>query len=161
MIDWFLKILYKTESQNAEAKQIAKHLSKILLHELSGVEALYPDVKEKCETLIKKMQELKAPITITETFRSAKKQDRLSNGLTKAKGLQSYHQYGLAFDIIFEEWGYQPPAGSNWWNIVGKEGEKLGLEWGGSWTSFPDTCHFQWTSNGKITWSILKNYFEK
>jgi len=158
MFDW-IKLLWQTESKNADAKQIAKHLSKVLLFELSEIESVYPDVKDKAERLIAKMAEIKMPIKITETFRSAKKQNELSNSVTKAKGLQSYHQYGLAFDIKFITWGYNPP--STWWEILGKEGEKLGLEWGGRWTSFPDKCHFQWTSYGKLKWQDLEPYFKK
>lgn len=158
MID-FLKELFKVQSQDAEAKQIAKHLSKVLLWEWKGTNALYPDVKDKAELLVKKMVELKMPIEITETFRSAKKQNELPSNSTKARGLESYHQYGLAFDIKWVLWLYSPPS-SNWWEILGKEGEKLGLTWGGRWTSFPDKLHFQWDMQGKIKCQDLKPYFE-
>jgi len=157
MFDW-IKLLWQTESKFANEKQIAKHLSKVLLFELSGTKALYKDVEDKAERLVAKMAEIKMPIKITETFRSAKRQNELSNSVTKAKGLSSYHQYGLAFDIMFLTWGYNPP--SNWWLILGKEGEKLSLEWGGRWTTFPDRCHFQWTANGTINLKDIKTYFE-
>jgi hypothetical protein len=31
------------------------------------------------------------------------------------------------------------------WKIIGEEGQKLGLEWGGSWKSIIDKPHFQLT----------------
>lgn len=159
MIKEFLKILFKTQKENAEAKQIAKHLSKVFLFELSGIEALYPDIRDKAQCLVKNMAALQMPVVITETFRSAKKQNELSFGVTQAKGLQSYHQYGLAFDVKFVNYGYNPPS-FLWWDKLGAEGEKLGLEWGGRWTVLTDKCHFQWTANSTLHWSMFESYFK-
>jgi peptidoglycan L-alanyl-D-glutamate endopeptidase CwlK len=43
---------------------------------------------------------------------------------------------------------------SNPWALLGEEGKKLGLEWGGDFKSFTDRPHFQ-ISNG-IKLSVLK-----
>jgi hypothetical protein len=59
----------------------------------------------------------------------------------KSKHLPPY----LAFDIAPTEylslkaWNPQGPL----WKKLGAAGEKLGLEWGGRWESFPDLPHFQ------------------
>lgn len=61
--------------------------------------------------------------------------------VTRSKGGQSWHNYGLAVDIAFIN-----PNGSIDFNVskeVGRLGESFGLEWGGSWTSFKDAPHFQ------------------
>lgn len=64
--------------------------------------------------------------------------------VTKAKSGQSWHNFGLAFDI-----GVFSPAGdylgdSPNYAAAGRIGESLGLEWGGRWTRMPDAPHFQW-----------------
>lgn len=159
----YLRELFKVQSQDSEAKQIAKHLSKVLLWEWKGTDQLYPDVREKCQALVKRMANIGKPIVVYETFRTAKKQDQYAENpeITKAKGLESYHNYGLAFDVFFLNWEWKPPS-EKWWEELGKEGKKLGLEWGGDWKDFPDKGHFQWRGgNGKITFELLKPYFEK
>ena len=64
--------------------------------------------------------------------------------VTRAKGGESYHNYGLAFDVYYTNNGsvdlktaIKPD--------VAKIGQELGLEWGGSWKSFKDMPHFQLT----------------
>lgn len=150
---------------DAEAREIAQHLARVSLYELDGIEALYPDVKEKAERLIKKMKELGMDIRIVEGFRSAKKQNyyyskgRTSSGnvITNSEGLESYHQYCLAFDVCFRRYGYNPP--DHWWDRLGEEGKKLGLQWGGDWENFPDRPHFQWICG--FTWREIKDYFKQ
>ena len=161
MWEWFKEQIYKVQSKDAEAKQVAIELSRVLLYEKFGVNTLYPDLKEKAEKLQQRMKELSKPIIIAECFRNAKKQNgyydqgRKSPGstITNARGLESYHQYGLAFDVIFRDFGYNPPL-ANWWDELGKEGEKLGLEWGGR---FGDRPHFEWHPG--FTWKELLPYF--
>lgn len=64
------------------------------------------------------------------------------NIVTNAKGGQSLHNYGVAFDVC-------PLVNGNFdWNSnlfpkIGALGKTLGLEWGGDWTSFTDLPHFQ------------------
>jgi hypothetical protein len=65
----------------------------------------------------------------------------------KSKHLVSdiHSGFSLAFDIAPTEylslkaWNPKGPL----WQELGKAGEKLGLEWGGRWKSFPDLPHFQ------------------
>jgi peptidoglycan LD-endopeptidase CwlK len=66
--------------------------------------------------------------------------------VTMAKGGQSYHNFGLAFDIVVldsvgkADWD---PSHAGWKEaaVVGKS---LGLEWGGDWKTFKDLPHFQY-----------------
>lgn len=159
MLDW-IKLLWQTESKDAEAKQIAKHLSHVLLYEWKGIDALYPDVKEKCLALVKRMANIGKPIVVYETFRSVKRQDQLAENpqITKAHALEGYHCYGMAFDVYFLNWEWKPPS-EKWWEELGKEGKKLGLDWGGDWKSIVDKDHFEWTAYGKINWKDIKPYF--
>jgi len=73
--------------------------------------------------------------------------------VTNAKGGQSYHNYGLALDIVLvvngnEVWDtitdYEGDGTPTWTKIVNIfKTQNQGWEWGGDWTSFKDLPHFQ------------------
>lgn len=67
--------------------------------------------------------------------------------VTNARAGYSWHNHGVAFDLTEFKNGV-PVWDSPNYSIVGAMGESLGLEWGGSWTSFKDFPHYQLT-NGK------------
>lgn len=85
------------------------------------------------------------------TLRTVKEQDDLyEQGRTKpgqvvtnARGLTSYHNYGLALDVVFN--GSTPWGSQHNWKALGALGKKYGFEWGGDWTSLRDLPHFQMT----------------
>ena len=99
---------------------------------------------------------------ITDGYRSPAAQGSLSGGVTNAGPLQSYHQYGLAIDIVsvrdskitYLSDGKQSIADSK---ALGLIGEQLGLVWGGRFKTKngPDYPHFELHPNGK-TWRNLK-----
>jgi len=63
--------------------------------------------------------------------------------VTNAKGGQSWHNFGTAFDIgIFSADGKTYHGESKHYKTCGEIGESLGLEWGGRW-KFVDEPHFQ------------------
>jgi peptidoglycan L-alanyl-D-glutamate endopeptidase CwlK len=68
--------------------------------------------------------------------------------VTNAKGGQSYHNFGLAFDILVldamgkADWDSTHPG----WRQAADVGKALGLEWGGDWKKIKDQPHFQYTS---------------
>jgi peptidoglycan L-alanyl-D-glutamate endopeptidase CwlK len=79
--------------------------------------------------------------------------------VTKAKGGQSMHNFGTAFDIgIFSMDGKHYLGESPDYAKVGKIGKKLGLEWGGSW-EFVDEPHFQLTVGRSL--AELRTAFER
>lgn len=67
--------------------------------------------------------------------------------VTKARGGQSYHNFGLAFDIVVldamgkVDWD---PSHAGWTEAA-SVGKSVGLEWGGDWTGFKDIPHYQYT----------------
>lgn len=98
-------------------------------------------------------------------YRSIAEQNVLYNQrpkVTNAKGGQSIHQYGLAFDYVimldkdnngtFEtiEWDLKSP----YHKVVVDYFQSKGYEWGGSWKSFKDYPHFQKAFGH--TWQSLK-----
>lgn len=105
-------------------------------------------------------------------YRSNALQDRLFNQrpkVTNAKGGQSIHNYGLAFDIVmlydndgdgnFEEasWSmirdFDKDSVADWKEITNYFKSK-GWEWGGDWKSFKDAPHFQMDFG--YSWQQLK-----
>ncbi|MEG0386957.1 M15 family metallopeptidase [Niameybacter sp.] len=114
---------------------------------------LHPKVKQLAQALLDKCQQQGLNIKISETYRSMERQEYLyeqgrtrpGSIVTNARGssMSSYHQWRLAFDV------YQNIKGAEYDKRilakVGTIGEALGLDWGGSWSSFSDTPHFQYT----------------
>ena len=63
--------------------------------------------------------------------------------VTKARGGQSLHNFGLAFDVgVFSEDGKTYHGEHPDYETLGPIGESLGLEWGGRW-KFVDFPHYQ------------------
>lgn len=97
------------------------------------------------------------PVLVTSGLRTWEEQDALyargrtapplgkEHQVTKARGGYSWHNFGLAADLV--------PLGDDgrprWddtalaWDLIGREGEAAGLEWGGRWPEFPDRPHLQ------------------
>lgn len=101
-------------------------------------------------------------ILITSTLRDNESQAALyAQGRTKpgkivtnARAGQSFHNYGVAFDIVPVRngklvWGNQGDDGVLWAQI-GAIGESVGLEWAANWSGFPELAHFQYTGGLSI-----------
>lgn len=105
------------------------------------------------------------PVTETNRLRSragmspigeAENRKKVTNAATAA---DSFHGYGLAYDIAVvdptgkkidwnkPDWNFNSV---NDWNEVGKLAAELGIEWGGTWQSFTDIPHYQYT----LGWTI-------
>lgn len=100
-------------------------------------------------------------VLVTQGLRTWEEQDALyakgrtvqpigrKNVVTNAKGGQSYHNFGLAIDIVILDaigkatWDTSHAG----WGIAAEAGKSVGLEWGGDWTSFKDIPHFQYTGD--------------
>jgi len=92
-------------------------------------------------------------LLITQGLRTWEEQDALfaqgrttpGNIVTNAHGGESWHNFGLAFDILVldsvgkADWDTHHPG----WMRAAALGRSLGLEWGGDWTTFKDLPHFQ------------------
>jgi peptidoglycan LD-endopeptidase CwlK len=87
-------------------------------------------------------------LRITDAYRSIQEQnDKWAQGRTKpgnivtyARGGESFHNFGLAIDIVDRGKGYNID-----WEKLGRIGERNGLEWGGRWDKIIDKPHFQYT----------------
>jgi peptidoglycan L-alanyl-D-glutamate endopeptidase CwlK len=86
------------------------------------------------------------------SFRTFKQQDddyakgRTMPGkrVTNASGGQSYHNYGLGFDIAGLKTNGQDVTYELSYPTIGQIAQEHGFEWGGNWST-PDRPHFQRT----------------
>lgn len=70
--------------------------------------------------------------------------------VTNARGGQSNHNFGIAWDIgIFRNGKYLPESPS--YAKAAEIGLSPGLEWGGNWTSIKDFPHYQLATGLRIT----------
>ena len=82
--------------------------------------------------------------------------------VTKVKAGGSFHNYGLAVDVVPLKANGQPDwkAPKSTWDAIGAAGKKQGMEWGGDWAKFKDQPHFQLTG-GKSSASSYKDLYNK
>jgi peptidoglycan L-alanyl-D-glutamate endopeptidase CwlK len=136
---------------------------------IERIKTMHPDLREpllaqyiECNNLLPKGVRLR----FAYTYRSPKEQDKLFNQkpkVTNAKGWQSLHNYGLAFDIVvlkdkngdgtFETASFD--LDEHWMKVVTYFKSK-GWEWGGDWKKFKDAPHFQKVF-GMPDWRMWKN----
>lgn len=137
---------------------------------LKRIETLHPSLREEAFAMYKEICEAltgRAICRFTHTLRTIKEQDALfaqgrtapGKKVTNARGGQSFHNYGLAFDICLvidgkeASWDmtkdFDGDRVSDWMEVV-RIAKKYGWEWGGDWAKFKDAPHFQKTF-GKTT----------
>lgn len=95
-------------------------------------------------------------IGIFEGFRSFDRQaelyaqgrTRLGKVVTNAMPGFSFHNYGLACDIVFDADPVKPAIQYSWdarfpWDKMGKMAQSNGLDWSGSWRLFKELAHVE------------------
>ena len=119
---------------------------------------LHPYVKYLCEQLIAECKKQGLNPTVASTLRTMVEQASIyEQGRTKpgkiisyAKAGNSYHNYGLAFDLSFPHYADYAD-----YKKAGAIGKKLGMRWGGDFKVFSDLPHFEWSGDLKIA-DLLK-----
>ena len=118
----------------------------------TDLSALDPYVKSLASRFLRLSRAHHLDVRILAAFRSWDESDRLyAQGRTtpgsivsNARGGDSYHNWGLAFDAApFEN--NQISVDPMKFNLMGRLGEQVGLEWGGTFKSIVDFPHFQYT----------------
>ncbi|WP_151982556.1 M15 family metallopeptidase [Acinetobacter guerrae] len=94
-------------------------------------------------------------LVLLEGYRSPARQNILSNNpyTTRARGYQSYHQFGLAADVAFKRNGKvviteRDPWAMRGYQLYGEVSESVGLTWGGRWKSIQDYGHTEYRMPG-------------
>ncbi|MCL2564780.1 MAG: M15 family metallopeptidase [Defluviitaleaceae bacterium] len=126
-----------------------------------NISDLHPTLQRGANELIRRMKELGYPVGISSTYRDNEAQDYLyAQGrtrpgaiVTNARAGDSMHNYKLAFDIFKNIKGYEY-SDYNFFDTAGRIWTEMGGEWGGSWTTFVDKPHMQFT--GGLSLADLK-----
>jgi peptidoglycan L-alanyl-D-glutamate endopeptidase CwlK len=131
---------------------------------LDRIELLHPKIKEEAKALYQEISESLSNGVIcrfSHTFRSIEEQNALySKGrsikgqvVTNAKGGQSFHNFGLAVDIVLIVEGkatwergqdFDHDGQADFMEVV-KIFKKYGWFWGGDFRTFKDYPHFEKT----------------
>ncbi|WP_341900184.1 glycosyl hydrolase 108 family protein [Fluviicola taffensis] len=132
---------------------------------------LHPDIRMTVAEYINLMDTkhgMKLRVT-DNPYRTFEEQDELyAQGRTKpgkkvtnARAGESYHNYGLAIDVveIKPQFGYEKGYDQKRWSLIGKEGKAMGFEWGGDFKNLVDKPHLQMTfgySEGQLLALVKK-----
>lgn len=116
---------------------------------------LHPFFREKIKTLLALAEKAGLEADVFQGFRSVEEQNELfAQGrtkpgkiVTKARGGYSWHNFGIAVDIVFKKGGKWSWSEEHNWPLLGDLGKGIGLDWGGDWKRFRDRPHFQWKTN--------------
>ena len=136
-------------------EQIAKALGRFDAASEGRIHTLQPAAQKLARRTLKIILDAGINARIISGARSYAEQDKLfSQGrsghkgpiVTNARGGQSNHNFGIAWDIgIFDKSGKYLSNSP----LYAEAGRKVmsahisGLEWGGNWTTFKDTPHYQ------------------
>ena len=142
---------------------------------MRDVKQLHPELQKKIAQLQDLCKKNGITIGISECFRTVAEQDALyakgrsaaGSIVTNCKGssYSSMHQWGVAFDFYLAmdvdgDGKTSDDAFNNATGLfakVGKLGQSIGLEWGGSWKS-PDKPHFQLPDWGSTATRLKQLY---
>lgn len=143
---------------------------------MRDIKQLHPELQKKIAQLQELCKAQGITIGISECLRTKAEQDalyakgRTTGGsiVTNCKGstYSSMHQWGVAFDFYLKvdvdgdgtvsDDAFNDATGL--FETVGKIGQSIGLEWGGSWKSFKDRPHFQLPDWGSTASKLKKMY---
>lgn len=112
------------------------------------ISELTEQAQKACKLFMDKCKAKGLNVLITETYRSQERQNylyeqgRTRSGKKVTWTKQSRHTSRRAWDICKNVKGheYDDP---NFFKECGKIAKELGITWGGTWTSTPDTPHFE------------------
>jgi len=129
---------------------------------------LHPAIRE---VVLDTLNSLKMPpgieVRITQSLRTFSEQDKLfaqgrsapGQKVTNARGGESLHNYGLAFDYVLIINGEVSWNVDSNWTKVAETFKKQGFSWGGEWKSIKDYPHLEKTFG--YSWQQLLSKYRK
>lgn len=141
---------------------------------LRRIDTIHPELREELHTIYKEIRERGVGVRFTDVLRTFEQQEALfakgrsapGSIVTHARAGQSYHNYGLAVDIVL----LLPDGQVSWdrtldfdndgtrdWDEIVFVFKHYGWQWGGDWTSFKDYPHFE-KSFGLTTAELRRRY---
>lgn len=111
---------------------------------------LHPKIRDKAREFLVKAEKAGYKLRITSGLRTYAEQNalyakgRTTSGsiVTNAKGGQSNHNFGTAFDVVPIVNG-KADWNSKDWNKIGELGKSIGFAWGGDFKNLVDKPHFE------------------
>jgi peptidoglycan L-alanyl-D-glutamate endopeptidase CwlK len=168
--DWGPKTDQAVDDFEGAFAEIALRLGTFHPRTEAALHTLHPKVQELMRLTLTKIGEAGINARVISGTRTYAEQNKLfrqgrfgnpGNIVTKARGGQSNHNFGLACDIgIFSDAGAYLPE-SPLYAKAGKVATVAGienLEWGGNWKSFQDKPHYQYFTG--LTVSQVRAKFE-
>lgn len=139
---------------------------------------LYPPFAEKVREFVLQARDAGMAVGIFEGLRTVERQQELyakgrdqagkvidkTKVVTNAPPGSSFHNYGLAVDLVFDGDEVRPGWQWSWsnqhpWRKLAEMGRSLSLEAAYFWRTFPEAAHFQMTYGFKHT-ELLALYHE-
>lgn len=130
------------------------------------INKLHPAIRERTVKFLAGAKEKQIDLRLTFGMRTFAEQQILFNQgrttpgsiVTKARPGESFHNYGLAIDVIpflkseIIVGGklvikYKPDWNTRLWPTISTLGKLNGFEWGGDWKTIVDRPHFQYPVN--------------
>jgi RHS repeat-associated protein len=145
---------------NQEMEELPLYINNIWDHlTIHRIGYLHPATRNSVIAFILDAQSQGIYLRLTSGYRSIAEQDNLfaqgrttaGNIVTHVRGGHSFHNFGLALDVVEILDGRLPPRTEDllWenenWELIGTIGESHGFEWGGRWIGFLDRLHFEMT----------------
>jgi peptidoglycan hydrolase-like protein with peptidoglycan-binding domain len=125
-----------------------------------------PELASRVRAMASDLKAQGITVRVTDGLRTVEEQNNLyaqgrtkpGSIVTRARGGSSFHNYGLAVDLVPMVNGkanYNVSADT--WKKIGDAGKKYGLEWGGDFKSIVDKPHFQMSGGGRAR-DLLPTY---
>lgn len=117
------------------------------------IQTLNSAIQDSARIAINELDQMGIKVRVTRAYSTFQEQEELyakgrtaaGSIVTNAKGGESYHNYGLALDVVEMKDGITPLWVNPNWETIAKVFKKYGFEWGGDFTSIVDKPHFQKT----------------
>jgi len=110
------------------------------------LDKLHPKVAAMTRALLELCKKEKLNCEVFETYRTGERSNELCTKGTGAPAGYSYHNFGIAVDIVFKD------KDGNWswsedhdWDKLAELGKQVGFEAGRDWKKPKDSPHFQYT----------------